>query len=265
LRWLSRRDTQRPFFAFLNYWDAHSPYLPPQPFDTMYGPLTNRRNPRLNPNWQWTPEEIKVEEKAYDSCIAYIDYQLGMLFDELNRRGVLDNTLVIVASDHGEEFGEHGLMFHGYSLYVPSLHVPLLMVFPRRIPAGTIVSTPVTLRDLPATVLDLLQLGSGPFPGKTVARYWNGAANPADPEIEVLLAEVNNSANDLPANYPIKKGDMKSLIISKDQYILNGDHREELYDWEADVWEQQDLAGTQEGRQATTQSRQFLAALLAHS
>ena len=97
--------------------------------------------------------------------------QLGRLFDELERRGVLENTLVIVTSDHGEELGEHGLFGHGRSLYRPELHVPLLIVRPGRVAAGRVVAEPVSLRDLPATVVDLLGLADGsPFPGGSLAR-----------------------------------------------------------------------------------------------
>ena len=69
---------------------------------------------------------------CYDNCLAYLDEQLGELFDELQRRGVLDRTLVIVTSDHGEGLGEHGLFDHGESLYRTEVRVPLLIVLPSR-------------------------------------------------------------------------------------------------------------------------------------
>ena len=67
---------------------------------------------------------------GYDDCLAYLDAQIGLLFDELGRRGALDNTVVVITADHGEGFGEHGLSGHGVSLYRPELHVPLLVLSP---------------------------------------------------------------------------------------------------------------------------------------
>ena len=69
---------------------------------------------------------------AYDSCLAYLDEQLGLLFDELERRGLLDDTLVVITSDHGEGLGEHELFDHGESLYSTEIDVPLLFLLPRQ-------------------------------------------------------------------------------------------------------------------------------------
>src|SRR5262249_3096125 len=138
LNWVSRQE-QRPFFAFLNYFDAHAPYRPPPPFDLRFGrkraSAWNRlARTELIPQW-----ELKAMYDAYDGALAYIDTQLGSLFEELGHRGVLENTLVIITSDHGEEFGEHGLLDHGNSLYFPSIHVPLVVYFPGRVPQGRVV------------------------------------------------------------------------------------------------------------------------------
>ena len=97
---------------------------------------------------------------------------MGELFGELERRGVLDHTLVIVTSDHGEGLGEHDLFFHGESLYRTEIRVPLLIVLPGQ-DRPAIVSETVSLRDLPATIVDLAGQGTGaPFPGRSLARLW---------------------------------------------------------------------------------------------
>ncbi len=112
---------------------------------------------------------------CYDSCLAYLDQRLGELFDELQSRGVLDRTLVIVTSDHGEGLGEHGLFDHGESLYRTEIRVPLLFVLPARSRHQAVVRETVSLRDLPATITDLVGLGPGaPFPGQSLARLWQG-------------------------------------------------------------------------------------------
>ncbi|MEJ7712604.1 MAG: sulfatase-like hydrolase/transferase [Pyrinomonadaceae bacterium] len=226
LRWLSQKD-ERPFFVFLNYYDAHAPYVPHKPFNIKFGlnkpvepnPLAHKKD--VN------PQEIQAMIDGYDSSIAYLDQQLGLLFDELKRRRILENTLVIITSDHGEEFGEHDLFDHGNTLYLPSVHVPLLILFPERVPAGS-SSDLVTLRDLPATVTDLLQLDDEvSFPGSSLARYWCSACESDSRQgASPLLSEVNYARN-VPPWLPVSKGDMKSLIIDSLRYVKNGDGREE--------------------------------------
>src|SRR5690606_4189905 len=116
LEWLGD-GSDRPFFVFLNLFDAHHPYLPPPPFDTLFGPLLPGRDPGMVEGRTFTPRELQAEIDAYDGGIAYQDRQLALLLEELERRGELENTIVIVTSDHGEEFGEHGVFTHGNSLY----------------------------------------------------------------------------------------------------------------------------------------------------
>ena len=93
---------------------------------------------------------------------------------------------MIVTSDHGEQFGEHGLIEHGNSLYWPVLHVPLVISFPGRVPEGQSVAEPVSLADLPTTVLDLLRLpNTQAFPGASLARCWKDGkdAPPRSPRL----------------------------------------------------------------------------------
>ena len=107
------------------------------------------------------------------TVFVYIDEQLGILFDDLQRRGVLEQTLIVVTSDHGEGLGEHGLFDHGESLYRTEIRVPLLIVPPSGLQSSVVVDETVSLRDLPATIVDLVGQGNGsPFPGDSLARFW---------------------------------------------------------------------------------------------
>ena len=124
--------------------------LPPKPFDTIFGPIEPRVNPDFPASGTWSPQAVQIELNAYDASIRYLDEQLGLLFTELERENVLNNTLVIITSDHGEEFLEHGVMGHGYSLYRPSLQVPLLSTSLLECPADRRIDTVVSLRDLAA-------------------------------------------------------------------------------------------------------------------
>ena len=268
LRWLSRQD-RRPFFAFLNYFDAHEPYLPPQPFDVMFGPMRTRgpfvhmtnRAWRAD-KWAMSPQEILVELDAYEGAIAYLDQQLGLLLNELEKRDVFENMLVIITSDHGEQFGEQGLFGHVNSLYLPLLHVPLLIVFPLRVPEGKQVSEPVSLRSLPATVVDLVGLADrSPFPGSSLSRHWQTTNGTRSPLRDIVLSEVNRGFVEQEW-YPIAKGNMKSLMTDRHHYIKGGDGREELYDFENDPLENHNLAKSKEGRLMLARFRTSLEKIL---
>jgi arylsulfatase A-like enzyme len=257
LHWLDGRG-ERPFFAFLNYMDAHAPYVAPASFAERFGPT--RRRPPVATRRAWTSAQIQVEVDAYDGCLAYLDQQIGQLVDELGRRGVLDRTLLVVVSDHGELFGEHRLFDHGNSLYRPLLQVPLVIVYPPRVPAGVRVTTPVTLRDLAATVVDLAPLPrASRYPGVSLTTHWTspaGAVGASSP----LLAQIRKNINQDPW-LPASQGDMQALVANGHYYIRNGDGREELYDFDRDPGETRDLAATDEGQAALAAFRRSLAAL----
>ncbi len=119
---------------------------------------------------------------AYDDCLASLDRDLGRLFDELQSRHLLDQTVVILTADHGEQFGEHGAYGHGLSLHGPEVHVPLLIVWAGRVPRGVVIDEPVSLRDVPATVVELIDRdGPSPFLGRSLARTWTNSLTD-DPE-----------------------------------------------------------------------------------
>ncbi|MEO8636963.1 MAG: sulfatase [Gemmatimonadales bacterium] len=190
LAW-SDDDTARPYFAFLNYFDAHYPYLPPPPYDRRFAPDTQ---PTFVPPSElsrkaFTPAVIARARNAYNGAIGFLDSELGRLFDSLARRGTLDNTIVIVTSDHGEQFGEFGLLFHGNSVYRPVLQVPLLIRFPGAVPRGIRVTEPITLRDIGATALDLAGiLPSRPWPGASLRAAWDSSY--AGPPISLVYSEL---------------------------------------------------------------------------
>ncbi len=259
LHWLSVRSERRPFFAFLNYFDAHDPYLPPPPFNVRFGPDRPERYLLVEHFHRVGTRLVKAcvsasgiesEMAAYDGAIAYMDDQLGRLFDELGKRGLLRNTVVIVTSDHGEQFGEHGFFEHGNSLYWPLLHVPLVISFPERVPVGGIVHESVSLSDLAATVMDLAGMpNEARIPGDSLARYWRGAAGREDPSREVRLSEFKPRS---------PRGALTSVVSAGRHYIRYADGREELFDLERDPAEEHDLAQSDDGRHALEEVRSAL-------
>jgi arylsulfatase A-like enzyme len=241
LEWLSqRREPARPFFAFLNYVDAHSVYILPPGTRYRFGrPPKTDVDVNVIADWYYIdklrlpPAYVNLARDCYDSCLGYLDEQLGELFHELKRRGVLDNTLVVVTSDHGEGMGEHNLFFHGETLYRTEIHVPLLIVLPGQNPSVVVRET-VSLRDLPATIVDLTGQGTrAPFPGRSLARLWRDS-RPADPSRagEGAISELA-SPNPYDPNQgrsPIHRGALASLAEGDYVYIRNeGDGSEELF------------------------------------
>jgi len=246
LGWLPAQQA-RPFFVFINYFDAHEPYVAPAPYNRLFSEIQPPTR-RVREGQRHTRGELRGFRDAYDQTLAYLDSQLGVLLEELERRQLLANTLVVITSDHGEEFGEHGWAGHGHGLYLPVLHVPLLISFPGRTPGGRVVAEPVTLVDLPATVLDVLGLsGQVDFPGHSLANRWGSTTSSLRTPASPVLSEVSMVRNG-PEWYAVGKGDLKSIIVGKHHFIRHKDGREELFDIIADPWETIDLARSQGGK-----------------
>jgi arylsulfatase A-like enzyme len=240
LAWVSRPD-RRPFFAMVNFMDVHGPYRPPEPFASRFRdslPFAGAQPGALTPE-QRRQRNWARNRAAYDGSLAYLDQELGRFFRELDRLGLRERTLIVLTSDHGEHFGEHDLVDHGTSLYWPVLHVPLAVWLPGRALAGLRVESPVSLRDIPATVVDLAGLPGAEMPGTSLARFWRGGA---PPDSAPVLAEVFQSSA-LPAgrNGPIRHGDLYALVSGRLHYIRNGDGTEELYDVGDDPREERNL------------------------
>jgi arylsulfatase A-like enzyme len=128
----------RPFFLFLNYMDAHWPYISEHPFDARFRGGNRRFDPpydlatKVNFNGRrLLKTEIRRLIAQYDGGIAAEDYAIGELIRNLRERGLFDNTLIVITADHGEEFVEHGVFTHNLGLaYEANLHVPLLIKYP---------------------------------------------------------------------------------------------------------------------------------------
>jgi arylsulfatase A-like enzyme len=237
----ANRDGQRPFFAFLNYIDAHDPYLPPPEFTRKF--FDRHPNGRAEPEMfrSYSAAQVREFNEAYDGAIAFLDHHVGRLLSELEQQGDLQNTIVIITSDHGESFGEHQLMGHTASLYVQMLHVPLVIVYPARVPAARVADR-VSLVNIPATVLALAGIdNTAAIPGTSLVGP-DGA--PAALESLSVVSEVQRLPPGYPDWYPSRRGRMRSIVMEGMHYIRNdGDKREELFDLANDPEELHDLSG----------------------
>jgi len=247
LQWIDQ-DPEHPFFVFINYFDVHAPYVSPE-----RAKFSEMENPGGLVNTDWTtadiynpktPEQIQSEIDAYDGGIYYTDQQISLLLGELEARGVLENTIVVITSDHGELFGEHGLWEHHNSLYRPVIYVPLIVWYPKSVPPGARISTPVSNAALPATLLDMLgQPEQTEFPGPSLAQLWHDPAsgeNWPDP-----IAEMAQSSWVNPNHLSIS-GDMFSIISPEWQYIEHSKLGGELYNLADDPDQLNNLAALSE-------------------
>lgn len=193
-------DAERPFFWFVNLIECHSPYLPPRPYNDL-GPLDRlrsaddaRRYQSLTGVWRSCATEIPPPRPAlermrrqYDRSIRMMDDWLARLCERLDGRGLLDDTLLIVTSDHGENFGEGNLFGHAVSLDDRLLRVPLVFAGPGA-PAQNGVTTLVAL---PRLIAEAIDLADHPWPsdelpnGVAVAQY-DLTPSPDDPRLEII-------------------------------------------------------------------------------
>jgi arylsulfatase A-like enzyme len=242
LRWLDQ-DQQRPFFVVLNYIDTHDAYCPPPPYNQRFsdGPPDDDLP---SPASDLSREEWKKQIAAYDAAITYVDEYIGRLFDELRDRGLAKDTLIMITSDHGDMFGEHGLWLHGNGLYRGVTHVPLIIRWPGHVPENVRIERPVSNAAVPATSLDLLGMENpARFPGPSLARLWQTPAAAADwpnPVAEIVHKPFCSE------EWPCHDGAMKALMTPRWHLIANEKRGLELYDWNRDPDEEHDLTGRPE-------------------
>jgi arylsulfatase A-like enzyme len=164
-RWLSKhKDTPDPFFLFVNYLEPHLEYDPPEEFKYRFIPdsLTPSDLDSANQDaWAYLCGQVEIDKQDFEALLAlykaelnYLDYRLGKIYDFLEREELLDETVIVITGNHGENIGDHGLMDHQYCLYDTLTHVPLIILRPGN-NATERRSELVELRDLFPTLLDI--------------------------------------------------------------------------------------------------------------
>ncbi len=268
LPWLEKHRDE-PFFLYAHATDPHAPYRPPAGFEEKFA------NPKETPEFDRNYKDLGGKtryaggtvvsraacEKAgvdpdrfirraidrYDGEILHNDWSLEQLINKLRDLGVLDNTLVVVVSDHGEEFWEHGWTSHGHSLYQELTNGVFLMWNPKLIPAAKRVREPVQLIDVMPTVLDLLAV---PIPemveGQSLTPFVKGqpfqrrgpvmTSRFADPEAQKIGVVPENRIDALALL------DANWKLIYRDKAKEVGLSKVELYDRRADRGETKNIA-----------------------
>jgi len=190
--WIAERKPVERFFLYVQTIDPHVPYIPPREFlerydaDPYSGPVKASETARLLERIKagqmtLTARDRRRLEALYDGEITYHDAHVPKLYEALAALGVLDDTLVVVTADHGEEFFEHGSVGHGHSLYRELLHVPLLLRLPGRFRAATKVDAVVGLVDVAPTAFEALGLALPPaFQGRSLLALAHGGETGAE-------------------------------------------------------------------------------------
>ena len=159
----------RPFFMFINYFEPHLPYNPPEPERRRFvqAPIDEAALDRLRrlkfPKEipfilgyeQLDPDDVRMLSNLYDGEIAYVDGRIGEIVGMLRRHGILDDTIVVITSDHGEMIGEHDLLDHKLNVHEPLLRIPLVLRYPPAVQAAQRIREPVMLQDLFPTLLGM--------------------------------------------------------------------------------------------------------------
>jgi arylsulfatase A-like enzyme len=188
------------------------------------------------------PATLAAIGDLYDAEIACLDAAIGRLADRLREEGILDRTVLVVTSDHGENLGDHGLVDHMFSLHRTICHVPLVVRYPARFAAGTVVDDVVRLEDVPPTLLELCGV---PVPGDM-----DGRSLLADVPGRVSRAALDHPdrfldrmRRDYPLQYDDRRlrADLRAEFDGRRHTIRYSDGRVETYDVPADPAELRNL------------------------
>ena len=249
LNQLRNRPKERPFFQVASYFGPHPPFLIPEPYYSLYDPAGIPKPPNFGPqpgkpranttsfyhqlfndygeNW----EPWQKSTAVYWGYCTMMDDLVGRLLDALEDEGILDDTLVIFLSDHGEMLGSHGL-WHKMVPYEEALRVPLVMRYPALIPAGIRSQANVSLIDLVPTILQIV--------GEDVPGVMSGRAlSPAlqDRQGREFQVDSYRFAEHRPLGDWHQTVEWRLVTDSKYKYVWNQGDLDELYDLAADPHE----------------------------
>jgi len=194
-RWLNDRVAGRPFFAWVHLYDPHAPYAPPEPYRARY------------------------RDDPYAGEIAYTDAVVGKIMADLESAKLVGSTLVAVVGDHGEGLGEHGEHTHSLLIYNSTIHVPMVLVCPRMIPAGKTVAQLTRTIDLAPTILDYLGIPRSFGQGVSLRPLVEG---------KNLDREITAYSESLYASLNLGWSELRALEAGNDRFILAP--HPELYD-----------------------------------
>ncbi len=235
--WIEAQKDRR-FFAYIQTIDPHVPYDPPSKYLQMYDPseYTGQVRPRMTgdllekakrnpPQVVFDPSDKRRLKALHDGEITQHDQFFGAFLERLSELGLAEDTLIVVTSDHGEEFDDHGSWGHGHSVYQELLHVPLMFRLPKRLPAGTKVGDAVSTLDISATVTELLGVPAM-------------AHNEGHPLVGLMLGEAPSRPAVAFSDF---QDDRRVITTRRWKLILRGNLTSTMFDLVADPLEKTQL------------------------
>ena len=262
--WIKSVNHSTPSFIFANLNTVHTPYDPPPRFLRRVAPGLRRHQitPKVKglvtrDGYQFmagkieiTADELRRMESLYDGEIAYLDRVLGQLLASLEDHGLLDNTLILLLADHGENLGDHGLMYHQFCLYDSLIHIPMIWYYPAVIPPGRHTSTLASILDVLPSILDLANLPTDVTGHPQGTPLFRRSGSRGDEEHHSIVAEYQappgvfnyfrRMAPDF--DYTGYEKDLKAIRTFHHKYIISSKGHEELYDLSRDPKEQNNIA-----------------------
>lgn len=255
---LAMSNRKQPFFAFVNFVEAHLPYQPPEPFLSRFLTIETSRPEllgamRLRMRHHYLREaglparQLAILGELYDGEVAYLDHLVGELLARLDADGRLQDTIVFVTSDHGENLGEHGHFAHVFDIHNTLLQVPLLVWFPDGIQAGTVRADVVQLVDLFPSILGLCGVPAGE-PGDGRDLFVDGAAFSRRPAVaeyyyprQVLsLFDEEELTGNQDRFAPFRRR-LRAVQDGEAKFVWSSTGAHELYDLDQDPHEQRNL------------------------
>ena len=254
--WITNEwDSNKPMFLFLYYFDPHAWYNPPAPYDTLYDPtytgtLTAAVYQNGRPVHEGTiiPTARDIEHiiALYDGSISYWDAHFGEMMTFLEQNNVLDNSIVIVTSDHGEMFGEHGEWAHHNSVYEEVIRVPFLVRYDGVVAKDVVFDAPISTIDVTPTILDFLGLPVPDSDGVSLASGLRGETT--FPQDRPIYSEADAIIDiRIPPSWHAPRHELRAVQQSGWKYIYGfKDTTQELYQLNPNsLYEDTNLYGTQ--------------------
>ena len=244
-----------PFFLFLHYWEPHTTYRLPRPDDSVFfeNSVNRTQAKKVNQDYdryiageaQMSEEDFDILKRLYDSTLYYVDKKINDLVNYLKQLGLLEQTIIIITGDHGDNLGEHKLMGHKLCLYDTLLRVPMIVRYPSIFPRGSVVSQLVQSVDIFPTIMEILNINEEKnyeLQGLSLTSLLNGAK-----EREYTISEqAYPNLKVFETKYPKfdttpYRCELKALRTKEYKYIWHSNGNHELFHLKEDPKEEKNL------------------------
>lgn len=255
-KWITdSHNSNTSFFIFINYMEVHSPYGD-TPYSGHFLGSTNRKEagranqnpyPYISGKVEMSDRDFEMLRALYDGDMLYLDYRMNQLFDHLRQLGIMDDTVLIITSDHGENFGEHRLLGHVLCVYDTLLHIPLIIRYPKLFPPKLRIQEQVQTVDILPTILDIVGIDRSEaqdIQGHSLLQAQNEQHGSPFTVAEIgtplyFLHDLIAESIKFDTSGSIRR--LKTIRTDEFKYIWSSDGRDELYNIREDPGELNNL------------------------